>query len=329
MYESPIQTMMSDISEQIVKEQEDQFMYQFRQAIGYNIDKDELIKALQYDRDQYQKGYADALAESITKNDLVDYRRAFKIACDLLSGSVLYGIDSDKIFELMMDKDGVVSNGSYEEYILNHLQELDHGEYAIEPTTKNNLAVDSNTEGIPFKDVVENLGITAEDIENADDLEFSVEPFIYPKNEQAVLDAHRRMIESGDPVAFRKEVEVLPPVYPDLHNTCAPTCTDAISRQAAINEVSFGITYAKAVNDSDGVKELFKESNDELKKAIKRIEELPPVSPTRPKGYWIYENDKEHGHCSECGTKEDLVDGKIRNYCRVCGADMRGSEVDQ
>ena len=63
---------------------------------------------------------------------MIDYRRAFKIACDLLSGAVLYGVDADKIFEIMMDKDGVVASDSYEEYILNHLQELDHGQYAVE-----------------------------------------------------------------------------------------------------------------------------------------------------------------------------------------------------
>ena len=61
----------------------------------------------------------------------IDYRRAFKIACDLLNGDILYGVDSDEIFKTMMDRDGVVTKDSYEEYILNHLQELDHGEYAI------------------------------------------------------------------------------------------------------------------------------------------------------------------------------------------------------
>ena len=61
---------------------------------------------------------------------MIDYRRAFKIACELLNGSVLYGVDADKIFEIMMEKDGIVDNYSYEEYILNHLQELDHGQYA-------------------------------------------------------------------------------------------------------------------------------------------------------------------------------------------------------
>jgi len=62
---------------------------------------------------------------------MIDYRRAFKIACELLNGATLYGVDTNKIFEIIMDKDGVVTNDSYEEYILNHLQELDHGQYAI------------------------------------------------------------------------------------------------------------------------------------------------------------------------------------------------------
>lgn len=78
---------------------------------------------------------------------MTDYRRAFKIACELLNGDVLYGIDADTIFKIMMNKDGMTSSSSYEEYILNHLQDLDHGQYAIEaleqePTTKNDLGVD-------------------------------------------------------------------------------------------------------------------------------------------------------------------------------------------
>lgn len=43
----------------MVKKEEDQFVCEVRQTIGYNIDKLELIKALNYDRDQYEKGYQD------------------------------------------------------------------------------------------------------------------------------------------------------------------------------------------------------------------------------------------------------------------------------
>ena len=75
-----------------------------------------------------------------TTNNSIDYRRAFKIACDLLNGDVLYGVDSDRIYEIMMRRDGEVANYSYEEYILNHLQELDHGLYAVDCNTcKNQL----------------------------------------------------------------------------------------------------------------------------------------------------------------------------------------------
>lgn len=55
---------------------------------------------------------------------------------------------------------------------------------------------------------------------------------------------------------------------------------DLISRQAAIEAVDFGITYAKAIDIETGeVKELFKESNEELTKAAERIKQLPPAQP--------------------------------------------------
>lgn len=89
MYEIPIiQTMVSDITEQIVKEQEDQIMYQFRQTIGYDINKDELIKALQYDRDQYQKGYADALANKKRLMELICDVNPEEIAAQIASGNL-------------------------------------------------------------------------------------------------------------------------------------------------------------------------------------------------------------------------------------------------
>lgn len=52
------------------------------------------------------------------------YKKAFRIACDLLNGSVLYGYDTDRIFEEMMKKNGVVSSFSYEDFILEHLDRL-------------------------------------------------------------------------------------------------------------------------------------------------------------------------------------------------------------
>ena len=52
------------------------------------------------------------------------YKRAFKIACELLNGSILYGYDTDRIFEEVMEKDGIVAPWSYEEFILTNLDRL-------------------------------------------------------------------------------------------------------------------------------------------------------------------------------------------------------------
>ena len=58
------------------------------------------------------------------------------------------------------------------------------------------------------------------------------------------------------------------------------TCEDVISRRDAIDAVEFGTTYAKVLNKETGeVMELFKKSNEELQKAVDRIEALPSAQP--------------------------------------------------
>ena len=59
------------------------------------------------------------------KNRRNKYKRAFRIACDLLNGSYLYGYDADKIFELIMKEKGIVSPWEYEDFILKHLNQLE------------------------------------------------------------------------------------------------------------------------------------------------------------------------------------------------------------
>jgi len=61
MWNSPIEKIYGDIHSQMVKQDEENMMYTVRQAVGYSVDKNELLKALQYDREQYQKGYDDAM----------------------------------------------------------------------------------------------------------------------------------------------------------------------------------------------------------------------------------------------------------------------------
>lgn len=66
MYESPIKTIMTDIQTQIVKQQEND-IYQAIQRYDVVVDKEELFKALQYDREQYTKGYEDGIRDFAKK----------------------------------------------------------------------------------------------------------------------------------------------------------------------------------------------------------------------------------------------------------------------
>jgi hypothetical protein len=116
--------------------------------------------------------------------------------------------------------------------------------------------------------------------------------------------------------------------------------TDYISKQDAVSAVEFGITYASAINIETGEwTELFKNENDELREAIKRIRDLPPAE-TMPVRHarWIKPTGmmppEHHGHyeCSECGTwagrdwlrpwKEVL----LTDFCPGCAAKMDGEE---
>ena len=63
-YQSPIDVIMGQMN--ISYENE---ICKAVQNVGVNVDKNELMKALQYDRGQYQKGYADRDAEIIRCKD--------------------------------------------------------------------------------------------------------------------------------------------------------------------------------------------------------------------------------------------------------------------
>ena len=57
----------------------------------------------------------------------------------------------------------------------------------------------------------------------------------------------------------------------------------------------------------------------------RKIEKLPSVTPTRPKGKWIDTENKEEWYayekkCSICGN----LTLDYGNYCSSCGAEMRG-----
>ena len=64
MYESPITQFVDKVITQIIKTEENNLVYEVQQATGYDINKEELIKALNYDREQYQKGYEDGCKDN-------------------------------------------------------------------------------------------------------------------------------------------------------------------------------------------------------------------------------------------------------------------------
>jgi hypothetical protein len=63
MYESPIEIITQAVDTINRKQQDD--VYSVVMKYNINVNKDELIKALQYDRGQYKKGYDDGFAYGI------------------------------------------------------------------------------------------------------------------------------------------------------------------------------------------------------------------------------------------------------------------------
>ena len=63
MYESPIAIIEQKILNEQNKQLQNALMYEIRTNYQIDVDKDELIRALQYDREQYEKGYQDGKAD--------------------------------------------------------------------------------------------------------------------------------------------------------------------------------------------------------------------------------------------------------------------------
>ena len=74
MYESPVNVIMGEMQMQVEGE-----IYKAIQNVGIDVNKEELLKALMYDRGQYDKGYADAIDEFAEKF-------IFKAVCEGCSG---------------------------------------------------------------------------------------------------------------------------------------------------------------------------------------------------------------------------------------------------
>ncbi len=81
MYKSPIEVVVSQFQEMIIQQQDEQTL-QAIQKVGIKVDKGELVKALAYDRGQYEKGYTDgivAFAERLKGEMLSKYCMYFNV----------------------------------------------------------------------------------------------------------------------------------------------------------------------------------------------------------------------------------------------------------
>lgn len=50
-----------------------------------------------------------------------NYKRALRIACELLNGAMIYGVDAGAIFAYVLETYGCVGASDYEEFILNNI----------------------------------------------------------------------------------------------------------------------------------------------------------------------------------------------------------------
>ena len=76
MYKSPIEIKLDDIVSDAV-EKVDEYIVKYVQQIGVNVDKDELIKVLKFDRGQYEKGWNDRDNEIVRCKDCKWYKRKY------------------------------------------------------------------------------------------------------------------------------------------------------------------------------------------------------------------------------------------------------------
>ena len=83
MYESPIDIVLNDFRNMIIQQQENGVLKAV-QKTGIIVDKEELLKALKYDREQYDKGYNDGYIDGKLSaiNEIKEKLRSFGLQGD-------------------------------------------------------------------------------------------------------------------------------------------------------------------------------------------------------------------------------------------------------
>lgn len=101
MYESPVNVIYGEMQTQIEGD-----IFKAIQNVGIDVDKEELLKALQYDREQYSKGYSDGYAKAI---DEFAERMSLEISESIIAGMLFDNRDNssydtaDKIVDYAID----------------------------------------------------------------------------------------------------------------------------------------------------------------------------------------------------------------------------------
>ena len=93
MYESPITQILGEMQTQYEND-----CMKVVQQCGFDVNKEELIKALSYDRNQYSKGYEDGYNKAI--DDLVLQCKKVHARGLITNWGKPFGIEFDKLDEI-------------------------------------------------------------------------------------------------------------------------------------------------------------------------------------------------------------------------------------
>ena len=96
VYKFPIEIVIGDMYTRMAKQQEDS-VYQTVLNYGINVDKQELIRALEYDREEYGAGYKDGVRE------FANYLKDCAFLCDPGNGYSFDAIDTDDLDDYIED----------------------------------------------------------------------------------------------------------------------------------------------------------------------------------------------------------------------------------
>ena len=95
MYESPITIVTQKLRKAISERYDDYIMATVEESLGCDVNKEELIKALNYDRNQYDKGFRDGygmehIPSPITRGDLIRRMTDEELANEIYGWVLMY-----------------------------------------------------------------------------------------------------------------------------------------------------------------------------------------------------------------------------------------------